>query len=209
MAGSSRHPRRTLRLGSRKHLHPQAPFFDTLDRSAEAHPPTSITGARPLVIVGDSVTTDHISPAGDIAEASPAGSFLKDRGIVKKDFNSYGSRRGNDLVMVRGTFANVRLKNIMVAPKEGNLTRHHPSGEDMPIFDASTRYKAAGTPLVVIAGKDYGKGSSRDWARRASSCSVSRPSSPRVTNASTGPTLSAWGSSHCSSRVVKVRSRSD
>ncbi len=142
------------------------PFFDTLDRSAEAHPPTSITGARPLVIVGDSVTTDHISPAGDIAEASPAGSFLKDRGIVKKDFNSYGSRRGNDLVMVRGTFANVRLKNIMVAPKEGNLTRHHPSGEDMPIFDASTRYKAAGTPLVVIAGKDYGKGSSRDWAAK-------------------------------------------
>jgi aconitate hydratase len=119
-----------------------------------------------LVIVGDSVTTDHISPAGDIAENSPAGRFLKERGIVKKDFNSYGSRRGNDLVMVRGTFANVRLKNVIVAPKEGSFTRHFPGGEEMTIYDASAQYQAEGTPLVVIAGKDYGKGSSRDWAAK-------------------------------------------
>jgi aconitate hydratase len=144
----------------------QPPFFETLDLHAEPRIPGAIHGARSLVIVGDSVTTDHISPAGDIAENSPAGRFLKERGIVKKDFNSYGSRRGNDLVMVRGTFANVRLKNVIVAPKEGSFTRHFPGGEEMTIYDASAQYQAEGTPLVVIAGKDYGKGSSRDWAAK-------------------------------------------
>ena len=131
-----------------------------------AAPLTDIAGARVLVMVGDSVTTDHISPAGDIAEKSPAGAFLKSRGIEKRDFNSYGSRRGNDLVMVRGTFANIRLKNLLIPGSEGNVTLHFPSGEQVPIFDAAERYRAAGTPLVVLAGKEYGSGSSRDWAAK-------------------------------------------
>jgi aconitate hydratase len=112
------------------------------------------------------VTTDHISPAGDIALASPAGKWLAERGTEKKDFNSYGSRRGHDQVMVRGTFANIRLKNLLVPGSEGNVTLHFPSGEQVPIFDASARYQAAGTPLVVLAGKEYGSGSSRDWAAK-------------------------------------------
>jgi aconitase A/intein/homing endonuclease len=142
----------------------EPPFFQGL--SMDPTPLTDITGARVLVMVGDSVTTDHISPAGDIALASPAGKFLAERGIEKKDFNSYGSRRGNDLVMVRGTFANIRLKNLLVPGSEGNVTVHFPSGEQVPIFDASERYRAAGTPLVVLAGKEYGTGSSRDWAAK-------------------------------------------
>jgi aconitate hydratase len=112
------------------------------------------------------VTTDHISPAGDIPEDSPAGRYLKSKGIQKKDFNSYGSRRGNDRVMVRGTFANIRLKNLMVPDTEGGFTIHVPSGEKMWIYDAAERYRQEGTPLVVIAGKEYGSGSSRDWAAK-------------------------------------------
>ncbi len=123
-------------------------------------------GARVLAVLGDSVTTDHISPAGDIALASPAGRFLVAKGVEKKDFNSYGSRRGNDRVMVRGTFANIRLKNAMVPGVEGGVTVHVPSGERMDIYDAAERYKAEKTPLVVIAGKEYGSGSSRDWAAK-------------------------------------------
>ena len=142
----------------------EPPFFQGL--TLEPAPLRDIEGARTLVMVGDSVTTDHISPAGDIALASPAGEFLQSRGIEKKDFNSYGSRRGNDLVMVRGTFANIRLKNLLVPGSEGNVTVHHPSGEQMPIFDASEKYMAAKTPLVVLAGKEYGTGSSRDWAAK-------------------------------------------
>src|SRR5204863_2874832 len=114
----------------------------------------------------DSVTTDHISPAGDIAEASPAGAWLKSRGLAKRDFNSYGSRRGNDLVMVRGTFANIRLKNLLVPGSEGNVTVHFPSGEKISIFDASERYRSEHTPLIVLAGQEYGSGSSRDWAAK-------------------------------------------
>jgi aconitate hydratase len=125
-----------------------------------------ISGARVLALLGDSVTTDHISPAGDIAEDSPAGRYLKERGVEKKDFNSYGSRRGNDRVMVRGTFANIRLKNQMVPGVEGGVTVHLPSEEQMSIFDAAMRYQDEGTPLVVIAGKEYGTGSSRDWAAK-------------------------------------------
>ena len=117
-------------------------------------------------MVGDSVTTDHISPAGDIALDSPAGRWLRECGVEKKDFNSYGSRRGNDLVMVRGTFANIRLKNLLVPGSEGNITVHFPSGEKVSVFDASERYRAEGTPLVVLAGKEYGTGSSRDWAAK-------------------------------------------
>jgi aconitate hydratase len=142
----------------------EPPFFRGLGLEPSAV--TDIKAARVLAMVGDSVTTDHISPAGDIAEKSPAGAFLKSRGIEKRDFNSYGSRRGNDLVMVRGTFANIRLKNLLVPGSEGNVTVHFPSNLQMPIFDAAERYRADGTPLVVLAGKEYGTGSSRDWAAK-------------------------------------------
>src|SRR5439155_1814956 len=143
---------------------PAPPFFQGF--GLETQPLREIRGARALVMVGDSVTTDHISPAGDIAEDSPAGRWLKSRGATKRDFNSYGSRRGNDLVMVRGTFANIRLKNLLVPGSEGNITVHFPSGESMAIFDAAERYAKDGVPLVVLAGKEYGAGSSRDWAAK-------------------------------------------
>ncbi len=142
----------------------EPPFF--LGLGPEPAPVADIHGARVLAMVADSVTTDHISPAGDIAEESPAGRWLKSRGVVKKDFNSYGSRRGHDEVMVRGTFANIRLKNLLVPGSEGNVTIHLPSGEKASIFDASERYRAAGIPLMVLAGKEYGAGSSRDWAAK-------------------------------------------
>ena len=142
----------------------EPPFFQ--DLTPEPRPIRDIHGARVLVMVGDSVTTDHISPAGDIAEKSPAGAFLKSRGIEKRDFNSYGSRRGNDLVMLRGTFANIRLKNLLVPGSEGNITVHFPSQETLSVFDASERYRASGTPLLVLAGQEYGSGSSRDWAAK-------------------------------------------
>ena len=132
----------------------------------EPQPVEDIHGARCLVLLGDSVTTDHVSPAGAIRPDSPAGKYLVEHGIERKDFNSYGSRRGNHEVMVRGTFANVRLRNLLVPGSEGTWTMHVPSGEEMTIFDASTRYLAEGTPLIVIAGKEYGTGSSRDWAAK-------------------------------------------
>jgi len=140
------------------------PFFAGLTRAPA--PLADVQGARVLVMLGDSVTTDHISPAGDIAEDSPAGRWLRSRGIERRDFNSYGSRRGNDLVMVRGTFANIRLKNLLVPGSEGNVTVHFPRGEKLAIFDAAERYRAEGTPLLVLAGKEYGAGSSRDWAAK-------------------------------------------
>jgi len=140
------------------------PFFQGF--GLETQPLREIRGARALVMVGDSVTTDHISPAGDIAEDSPAGRWLKSRGATKRDFNSYGSRRGNDLVMVRGTFANIRLKNLLVPGSEGNVTVHFPDGERMPVFEAAERYRAEGVPLLVLAGREYGAGSSRDWAAK-------------------------------------------
>jgi aconitate hydratase len=142
----------------------EPPFFQ--DLTLEVRPPSDILGARILVLLGDSVTTDHISPAGDIAENSPAGQYLKSRGVARKDFNSYGSRRGNDRVMVRGTFANIRLKNLMVPGVEGGVTVHVPSGDVLPIYDAAERYRQEGVPLVVLAGKEYGSGSSRDWAAK-------------------------------------------
>ena len=142
----------------------EPPFFQGLSR--ESAPLADIRGARVLVMLGDSVTTDHISPAGDIAEDAPAGRWLKSRGIVKRDFNSYGSRRGNDLVMVRGTFANIRLKNLLVPGSEGNVTVHLPDGERTSVFDAAERYRAENVPLLVLAGKEYGSGSSRDWAAK-------------------------------------------
>jgi aconitate hydratase len=142
----------------------EPPFFQGL--SMEPLPLKGIEGARILAMFSDSITTDHISPAGDIAAASPAGDFLKARGVEKKDFNSYGARRGNDRVMVRGTFANIRLKNLMVPGVEGGVTVFQPGGERMTIYDAAMKYTQAGTPLVIFAGKEYGSGSSRDWAAK-------------------------------------------
>ncbi len=142
----------------------EPPFFTEL--ASEPPQICEIRGARVLALLGDSITTDHISPAGDIAEGSPAGKFLIERGITKKDFNSYGSRRGNDRVMVRGTFANIRLKNLLVPGTEGAVTLHLPDGETMSFYDAAVRYRAEGVPLVILAGKEYGSGSSRDWAAK-------------------------------------------
>jgi aconitate hydratase len=116
--------------------------------------------------MGDSVTTDHISPAGSIAKNSPAGCYLKEHGVNEKDFNSYGSRRGNDRVMTRGTFANIRIRNQMVPGSEGGVTEHIPTGEVHSIYDAAMKYKETKTPLVILAGKEYGTGSSRDWAAK-------------------------------------------
>jgi aconitate hydratase len=127
---------------------------------------TNIEGARSLGIFGDSVTTDHISPAGAIKPDSPAGRFLMEHGVTKADFNSYGSRRGNDLIMTRGTFANVRIKNLMLGGEEGGNTLLQPTGEKVSIYDAAESYKAAGTPTIIIGGEDYGMGSSRDWAAK-------------------------------------------
>ena len=141
----------------------KAPYFD--DMSLKPSPVSNIKDARVLAVLGDSVTTDHISPAGSIKKDSPAGKYLQEHGVKPADFNSYGSRRGNHEVMVRGTFANVRLRNRMVNT-EGGFTKHLPSGKEMSIFDASEKYIAEGTPLVIVAGKEYGSGSSRDWAAK-------------------------------------------
>jgi aconitate hydratase len=140
------------------------PFFQGMSMELKAL--EDIEGARVLVKVGDSVTTDHISPAGAFAAETPAGKYLQERGVERKDFNSYGSRRGNDRIMTRGTFANVRLRNQMAPGTEGGFTRHLESGQEMSIYEASLRYKESGTPLIVLAGKEYGTGSSRDWAAK-------------------------------------------
>jgi len=140
------------------------PYFEGM--SPEPPPVEAIRGARVLALLGDSITTDHISPAGAIKPDSPAGGYLLERGVERKDFNSYGSRRGNHEVMMRGTFANVRLRNQLAPGTEGGWTRHLPDGEQMTIFDASERYRADGVPLIVLAGKEYGSGSSRDWAAK-------------------------------------------
>jgi aconitate hydratase len=142
----------------------EPPFFDTLTRRVPDI--SGIRGARVLAVLGDSITTDHISPAGAISQSSPAGKFLVEAGVAPRDFNSYGSRRGNDRVMTRGTFANIRLRNRMVPGVEGGMTLLLPEGELMSIYDAAERYKARGVPLIVLAGKEYGTGSSRDWAAK-------------------------------------------
>jgi aconitate hydratase len=142
----------------------RAPYFDEM--TLKPAPVRDIRNARVLAVLGDSVTTDHISPAGSIKKDSPAGKYLMDRGVKPADFNSYGSRRGNHEVMVRGTFANVRLRNKMVPQLEGGFTRHLPDGSEMSIFEASEKYIVEGVPLVIIAGKEYGSGSSRDWAAK-------------------------------------------
>ncbi len=140
------------------------PYFDGI--TAEPVPPGAISGARILALLGDNITTDHISPAGSIKKTAPAGEYLLEHQVGAADFNSYGSRRGNHEVMVRGTFANIRIRNEMVPGVEGGITKHMPSGEPMPIYDASARYMAEGVPLIVIGGKEYGMGSSRDWAAK-------------------------------------------
>jgi aconitate hydratase len=140
------------------------PYFEGMTTTPD--PVTDISGARVLALLGDSVTTDHISPAGSIAKDSPAAKYLEAHGVKPADFNSYGSRRGNHEVMMRGTFANIRLRNRLAPGTEGGWTRHQPSGEQMSIYDASMKYKAEGTPLIVLAGSEYGTGSSRDWAAK-------------------------------------------
>jgi aconitate hydratase len=142
----------------------EPPFFQNL--SAEPAETADITGARALAVVADSVTTDHISPAGAIPPASAAGEYLQDNGVKPEQFNSYGSRRGNHEVMVRGTFASIRFRNKLAGGKEGAWTRYLPDGEEMRIYDAAVKYAEEGTPLIVIAGKEYGSGSSRDWAAK-------------------------------------------
>jgi aconitate hydratase len=140
------------------------PYFENMP--AEPEPLRDVTGARVLALLGDSVTTDHISPAGTIKKDSPAGRYLIEHGVGPQDFNSYGSRRGNHEVMIRGTFANVRLRNQLVPGVEGGVTSHLPDGEQLTIFDAATAYAAEGVPLIVVAGSEYGSGSSRDWAAK-------------------------------------------
>jgi len=142
----------------------EPPYFEGFSNALE--PLSDVDGARALAIFGDSVTTDHISPAGAIKPSSPAGLYLQERGVDVKDFNSYGARRGNHEVMVRGTFANVRIKNLMVPGVEGGVTIYQPDGDRMSIYDASMRYQEAGVPLVIFAGQEYGTGSSRDWAAK-------------------------------------------
>ncbi|GAA0608298.1 aconitate hydratase AcnA [Craurococcus roseus] len=140
------------------------PYFEGM--SPDVEPVTSIRGARVLAVLGDSITTDHISPAGSIRKNSPAGEYLLEHQVRQNDFNSYGARRGNHEVMMRGTFANIRIRNEMVPGVEGGYTKHQPSGEQMPIYDAAMRYKREGVPLVIFGGKEYGTGSSRDWAAK-------------------------------------------
>ncbi|MBC9178016.1 aconitate hydratase AcnA [Pseudoroseomonas ludipueritiae] len=140
------------------------PYFEGME--AEPKPIASVKGARVLAVLGDSITTDHISPAGNIKKVSPAGEYLLEHQVRQADFNSYGARRGNHEVMMRGTFANIRIKNQMVPGIEGGITKHQPSGDVMPIYDAAMKYKAENTPLVIFGGKEYGTGSSRDWAAK-------------------------------------------
>ena len=142
----------------------EPPYFESFQMTPGSV--AAISGARPLAILGDSVTTDHISPAGSIKPNSPAGRYLQEKGVTVQDFNSYGSRRGNHEVMVRGTFANVRIRNLMVPGVEGGVTKYHPGGEQMSIYDASCRYLDLGIPLLIFAGQEYGTGSSRDWAAK-------------------------------------------
>ncbi|MGW8256938.1 MAG: aconitase family protein, partial [Thermoguttaceae bacterium] len=142
----------------------EPPFLADISTEPSAIQP--IRGARVLAVLGDSVTTDHISPAGFIAADGPAGKYLIERGVRPVDFNSYGSRRGNDRVMTRGTFANIRIRNFLAPGSEGGVTRHLPDGELMPIYDAAMKYKAENVPLLILAGSEYGSGSSRDWAAK-------------------------------------------
>ena len=140
------------------------PYFQGI--TMEPKPIGDIRGAKVLAVLGDSITTDHISPAGNIRKTSPAGEYLGERQILARDFNSYGARRGNHEIMMRGTFANIRIRNRITPEIEGGMTKHFPSGDQMTIYDAARRYQGEGRPLVIFAGKEYGTGSSRDWAAK-------------------------------------------
>ncbi len=140
------------------------PYFDGMTMTPAAL--SDISNARALAVLGDSVTTDHISPAGNISKTSPAARYLVEQGVQPVDFNSYGARRGNHEVMMRGTFANIRLRNLLVPGVEGGVSIHLPSGEQLSIYDAAMRYKKENTPLIILAGREYGTGSSRDWAAK-------------------------------------------
>ena len=187
-----------------KSTYVQAPYFEGMP--AQPQPVTDIAGARVLALLGDSVTTDHISPASTIKPGTPAAQYLEANGVTQKDYNSYGSRRGNHEVMIRGTFANIRLRNqlldaIVEGGVSGGYTRDftQPDGPQAFIYDAAQNYAAQDIPLVVLGGKEYGSGSSRDWAAKGTRLLGVRGSSPNRSSASTARTSSAWVSSHCSS----------
>ena len=174
--------------GSTYVQHP--PYFQGM--AAEPQPPEDVTGARILCLLGDTITTDHISPAGAIGPNTPGGAYLLERQITRRDFNSYGARRGNHDVMMRGTFANIRIRNELAPGTEGGITRHMPDGTEMPVYDAAMKYQSEGVPLVVFAGKEYGTGSSRDWAAKGTRLLVCGRSSRRALSASTARTWWAW-----------------
>ncbi len=176
------------------------PYFEGI--TMEPKPLTDIVDARVLGLFGDSITTDHISPAGSIKKDGPAGTYLIERQVRPNDFNSYGARRGNHEVMMRGTFANIRIKNLMLGGKEGGNTLHVPTGKEESIYDAAMQYKAEGTPLVIFAGKEYGTGSSRDWAAKGTALLGVRRSSASRSSASIARTWSAWASCRWCSRTV-------
>ncbi len=183
------------------------PYFDGMTMQTGSI--DDVHGARVMGLFGDSITTDHISPAGNIKKDSPAGRFLQERGVQPADFNSYGSRRGNDDVMVRGTFANIRIKNLMFGGEEGGNTLYYPAGggqpEKLAIYDAAMKYKAEKVPLVVLAGKEYGTGSSRDWATKGTLLLGVKAVIAESSSASTVPTWSAWACCRCSSATARMR----
>ena len=179
------------------------PFFENL--TAEPPPLKAIERARVLAVLGDSVTTDHISPAGSIPADSPAGKYLIAHGVSPKDFNSYGARRGNHEVMMRGTFANIRLRNQLVPGTEGGWTVLLPQNDMMTIYDAAMRYRDAGVPLLIIAGKEYGSGSSRDWAAKGTLLLGVRAVIAESFSEFTGATWSTWACCRSASRTAKRR----
>ena len=207
MAGAADPSWRPVRLGASSTYVARPPFFDSVSPLSPAAL-ADIVGARALAVLSDSVTTDHISPAGSIAPSSPAGRWLQEHDVSPLEFNSYGARRGHHEVMMRGTFGNIRLHNGLVDGKEGPYTIHLPDGEEMFIFDAAMRYRDEGVPLMIIAGREYGSGSSRDWAAKGTTLLASTPSSPRATSGSTVRTWSGWGSCHSNSCRVTARRRS-
>ena len=184
------------------------PFFQNL--TSDVPSIQEIKGARVLARLGNSITTDHISPAGNIAMDSPAGQYLQERGVQPRDFNSYGARRGNDLVMTRGTFANIRLKNLLAGGKEGWFTRYFRPGDEEPteeqttIFAAATKYQAQGIPTIVIAGKEYGTGSSRDWAAKGPLLLGVRAAIAKSFERIHRSNLSEWAFCHCVLWMVRT-----
>lgn len=178
------------------------PYFTEIDKPLKAM--SNVKDARVLAVFADSITTDHISPAGSIKPDSPAGKYLQENGVAVNDFNSYGSRRGNHEVMMRGTFANIRIKNQMLDNVEGGYTIHVPSGEQMSIYDAAMKYQKENTPLVVLAGKEYGTAQVVTGQQKAQPYWAYERSSLKVMSVFTAPTLSVWECCHCSLKTSKV-----